>query len=139
MRLTTLSILLPIALTTAFPIAPAVVQIIKPHSPRAAEAVAEAIVDPPPHHSGAVNVPLPPREAIKRSALAEIVCRYLSGHRYCQHPPSARDDDARGTTIYQESDLKGKNDQHLRWIRWQCAQLERGEGRQVHFLQVSHH
>lgn len=160
MRLTTLAILLPIALTTAFPIAPAMVQIIKPHSPRAAEAVAEAIVGPPshhsgavnvplpprdaiapamvfilpqskqhseqhppraaeavaeaivdspPHHSGAVNVPLPPRDAVKRSALAKVVCPYLSGHRYCQQPPSTRDDDARGATIYKIPNLQGEN------------------------------
>jgi hypothetical protein len=105
MRLTTLAVWLPIALTTAFPIAPAMIQ------DRAAEAIAEAIVDSPPHHSGAVNVPLPPRGAIidtpphhsgavnvplpprdsvKRSALAKLVCPYIRGHRYCA--PSARDD-----------------------------------------------
>ncbi|KAG9197450.1 hypothetical protein G6514_001584 [Epicoccum nigrum] len=104
MRLATLAVWLPIAITTAFPIAPAVIQ------DRAAETIAEAIVDPPhhsgavnvplpprnaivdppPHHSGAVNVPISPRDSVKRSALAKLVCPYIKGHRYCA--PSARDD-----------------------------------------------
>jgi hypothetical protein len=85
MRLTTLAILLPFAITTAFPIAPAMVQIIQPHSPRNAKAVAEAIVDPP-HYNGAVNVPLPPRNAI---APAMVFILPQSEQHPNQHSPRA--------------------------------------------------
>ena len=113
MRFATLAIVLPIALTTAFPIAPAIVQIIKPHPPRAAEAVAEAIFDPPPDHSGAISVPIPPRSLFQRIATAVKgrECYHANSHPgHCpHHRRSARSDDARGATIYKEPDLKGEN------------------------------